>query len=127
MKIPRSLGACADRLFQIGKEKSKLNHDVEALREEEAAIKQHLINELPKDQAEGVTGKLANAVITRKRVPTVKDWAAFEKFIFKTKDLSLLQRRPSEAAISERWEAKEEVPGVEPFLVLGVSVTTKKK
>ena len=126
MKIPKTLGACADRLFEIISERGDLNKDLEALKEERVAIEQHLIDNLPKSEAEGVTGKKANAIITRKSVPSMKDWDKFYKHILKTKDFSLMQKRLSEAAIKDRWEAKEEVPGVEAFVVVGVSVTTKK-
>lgn len=125
-KIPRTLGACADRLLDIASIKSGFNKRQDALKEEEVAIKQHLIDNLPISEAEGVTGKRANALITRKSVPSVKDWDKFYKHILKTKDFSLMQKRLSEAAIKDRWEAKEEVPGVEAFVVVGVSVTTKK-
>lgn len=49
--------------------------------------------------------------------PHIKDWEVFYKYILKTKDFSLLERRPGRAAIKERWEDGKEVPGVEKFPV----------
>lgn len=123
MKIPKTLGACADRLYQIREEQALLNKQVEVLQAEAAAIKEHLIANLPKSDAQGVLGKQARAAITTKQVPSVKDWDAFYKLILKSKDFSLLQRRVSDAAVRERWEAGEKVAGVEPFTVVNVSVT----
>jgi hypothetical protein len=121
--VPKTLGACADRLFKLREDVGALNKRIEELKAEESAIKNHLIDALPKSEARGVLGKLARAAVTTKVVPTVRDWEAFYKYVLKQKDFSLLQRRVSDAAVKERWEAKKTVPGVEPFMVIGVSVT----
>ena len=123
MKTPKTLGACADRLFGIKEAKGKLEAQIKTLDEEKRAIEEKLIADLPKSDAGGVLGKLCRAAITKHDVPTVKDWDAYYAFILKHKDFSLLQRRVGEAAVKERWEAGEKVPGVEPFTVIKVSVT----
>ena len=125
MKLPATTGACADRLYKIREEVAALNKKVEALDEEKKAIEKKLINELSKDDAGGIKGRLANASITTRKVPTIKaeNWPAFYKHVLKTKDFSLMQRRLSEKAIQERWDAGEKVPGVDSFTVVKVSVT----
>ncbi len=123
MKLPKTLGACADRLFAIKEAKGELERKISVLDDERKAIEERLIAELPKSDAGGVLGKLCKAVITRKDVPTVKDWDPFYAYVLRTKDFSLLQRRVGELAIKERWDAGETVPGVEPFTVVKVSVT----
>jgi hypothetical protein len=121
--IPKTLGACADRLYKLREERSKIQKTIDKLEKEEKEIKEHLINTLPKSSADGITGKVARATIKVKVVPSAKDWSAVYKFILKTKDFSLLGRRLSDAAVRERWEAGKKVPGVEPFNVVSVSVT----
>jgi len=121
--IPKSFGACADRLFKLSEERAALNRKVEKIEEEEKAIKEHLIKNLPKDDSRGVLGKLAKAEIKTKHTPTVKDWDLLYKHILRTKDFSLMQRRVSDAAVKERWEAKKTVPGVDVLTVVKVSIT----
>jgi hypothetical protein len=123
IKVPKTLGACADRLFTLKAQLAALNMQAEALDAERKAIQERLIADLPKSEAAGIAGRLARATVVTKEVPTVKDWTAFYKTILKTKDFSLLQRRVSDAAVRERWEAGKKVPGVEPFTVVTVSVT----
>lgn len=123
--LPKTLGGCADRLQALRQEKAKLNKELQALDAEYKELKEKLIQELPKSQAEGVTGRQARAKIVTKHVPSVKDWGRFYKYVARTKSFDLLQRRVSEAAVKERWEAKKQVPGVEPYQVVTVSVTKK--
>lgn len=122
IKIPKTLGACADRLYALKALKSAAQKAVDALAEEESAIKNHLIENLPKSEASGVAGKVARAMIITQNVPQVKDWDAFYEHVRKTKSFDLLQRRVSDAAVKERWENGKKVPGVETFTVVKVSL-----
>lgn len=126
MKIPKTLGACADRLLELRHAKAELNRALEALEEERRAVEAKLIAELPKSEAAGVTGHAANARVVTKQVPTAKDWDQIYKHVLRTKDFALLQRRLSEGAVKELWEAGKAVPGVEAFTVVTVSVTQAK-
>jgi hypothetical protein len=123
MKIPKTLGLCADKLLELREAKSALQKQIDGLEENEKALKDHLIENLSANDSTGVLGKRCRAAITVKTVATVKDWDQLYKLILKTKDFSLLQRRVGDAAVRERWEAGETVAGVEPFLVKQVSVT----
>jgi hypothetical protein len=123
MAVPKTIGACADRLYKIKELKSELNRQSAVLDKEESEIKEHVINTLPKDEVNGVAGKLGRVTIKKTPKPSVKDWAKLYAYILKKKDFSLLQRKPSEAAIKDRWNEGEKVPGVESFTVVTVSVT----
>ena len=61
-------------------------------------------------------------VIVTKQVPKVKDWDEFYKYVKKTGSFDLMQKRLTDAAIKERWENGKEVPGVEHFNVVSVSI-----
>lgn len=124
--LPKTLGACADRLYKLRQLKSEQKQKLDALDAEYKAIKEKLIQELPKSKAEGVTGRAATATIRLKDIPSVKDWDQLYKYIKRTGDFSLLQRRVSDGAVKERWEDRKKVPGVEPFRVVDVSVTKKR-
>ena len=118
-----TLGEVADALYDLREERHDLQKEIEKIEVAERELKNRLIAELDKGDLQGVLGKKARAAVHVRPTPTVKDWAAFGAYILKQKDLSLLQRRPSEAAVKERWEAGEVVPGVDRFNVVTVSVT----
>lgn len=121
-KFPKTLGACADRMYQLRQKRLEMQKEVDKVAAEEAALKEHIINTLPKSEASGVAGKLARVAVVTKQVPQVKDWDAFYKYVKRTGQFDLLQRRLSEVAIKERWDAGKEVPGVEHFTVVTVSI-----
>ena len=98
-KIPKTLGACADALYKVRQERLNLQKMVDALSEQETALKDHIINTLPKSEASGVAGKTARVSVVTKEVPQVEDWDALYKHVVKTKHFELLQRRVSDAVI----------------------------
>ena len=55
-------------------------------------------------------------------VPHVMDWDAYWGFIKSTNDFSLLEKRPGKSACQERWDAGEDIPGVEKYPVYKLSV-----
>jgi hypothetical protein len=120
--MPTEIGACADLLYRLKAERATLASQVKALEEREALIKNYIIETLPKTST-GVSGRVAHARVVTREVPRVEDWDLFYKYILKTKDFSLLQRRVGEKAVEERWEAQKQVPGVTPFTLVSVSIT----
>ena len=127
-KIPKALAAVADRLYQVREERLSLQKQVDYMAAEEAALRDHLINNLPKSQATGIAGKLIRASIESRTVVVVKDWDAVYSYILKNGKknpgvFSLLQRRVGDATVKEMWENGKEVPGVEALKVPFVSLT----
>lgn len=121
-KFPKALGTCADKLFELRNKRLEMQKAVDAVGAEESALKTHIIESLPKSEASGVAGKLARVTVITKQVPQVKDWDAFYKYVKKTGQFDLMQRRLTDAAIKERWEAGKEIPGVEHFNAVSVSI-----
>ena len=98
-------------------------------------LSDHLIDELPKSQAAGITGRVARATITTKTVPSLKDFEALCRWVLKEsarhakrKDglelepFSVFTRALSAEAVAERWDLGLVVDGVEPFTVVSVSL-----
>jgi hypothetical protein len=134
MTIPKTLGACADRLFTLRAEASSIRKALDAtalvkrlgkIAEEQKAIEEHLIENLPKSKADGIVGKLAKAIIKTSKVPTVTDWDKLYAHILKTRDFSLLPRKVLTESVRDRWEEKKVVPGVGVFNVTSVSITQR--
>jgi hypothetical protein len=121
-KLPKSLAACVDLLYQTRQERLESQRIIEDLHNLETQLKDHIIDKLPKSDATGIAGKLARATIVVKAKPTVENWDEFYAHVKKTGQFDLLQRRLSESAVVERWEDKKAVPGVGKFNVVSVSV-----
>jgi hypothetical protein len=121
-KFPKTFGACADLLYDIREERLAAQRVVDAIQARENALKDHVIANLPKSEG-GAIGKHHKVQVVTKEVPQVKDWDAFYRYVARTKGFDLLQRRLSPEAVAVRREAGKEVPGVEDFKVVTLSLT----
>ena len=120
--FPKTLGACADRIYLLRQKRLDTQKLVDQIQAEESALREHIIQTLPKSEATGAAGKVARVTVVTKQVPQVKDWELFWSKFSKTRDRDLLQRRLSDKAIMERWEAGKKVPGVEAFTTVSLSI-----
>lgn len=121
MKFPKEIGACADLLFRMRERRLTAQKAVEAMEKDEGALKEHIIQTLPKSKASGVAGKLARVTVELKEVPQVKDWPAFYKYVKRHDAFDLLQRRLSKEAVELRLEDGD-LPGVEVMKIPFVSM-----
>lgn len=126
VRIPKTLGGCADRLFDLRAERQELQKQIEKIKKQEGEIKERLREELSTADAEGVHGKRARVALYTERVGKVHDWEKFYTHIERTGAFELLQRRLANTAIRERWDDGKKVPGVEPFDVVKFSITKKR-
>ena len=122
MKFPKTIGACADKLYALRESRLQAQRVVDKIAEEEKELREYVINTLPKSEASGVAGKFARVSVVTKQVPQVKDWEKFYAYVKKNNAFDLMQRRLSDSAVQERWESRKTVPGVEPFTVVTLSV-----
>lgn len=121
--IPKTLGACADALYTLRQARLTAQKVVDEMVERETLLREHIIKTLPKSQAGGISGKLGRVMLGSKIVPKIEDWEMFYKYVKKTSNFALLQKRLADAAIQEIWEAKKAVPGVASFQIVTLSVT----
>lgn len=123
MKIPKSLGACADLLYQLRESRIIAQRAVDAIEVDEKLLKEHIINNLPKSDMTGASGKLANVKVVTKEVPRVDDWDQLHRYVVDNQAWELMHKRVSDGAVKERWDAGVEVPGVGRFKAVTLSVT----
>jgi hypothetical protein len=121
IKLPKTMGACADLLYETREKRLAAQKIVDDLAKQEAAVREHIINNLPKTDT-GASGKRARVSVVTKQVPQVKDWDKFYAHVKKTGQFELMQRRLADTAIRERWDNGKQVPGVEAFGVVSVSM-----
>lgn len=127
-KPPKSLAVCADLLYTTREERLTLQKEVDVLVAKESALREHLINNLPKSDASGIAGKLARASVELKTTIKVADWDKLYAYVIKNAkkgSFALLQRRVSDGAVREIWEQGKEVPGCEPYKVPVISITKR--
>jgi len=127
MVIPKTFGSCADRLYAIMEAKRALAKQVEELEQEESAIKNHLINNISKQDGTGVSGRRAKVKIVTKDIPTIQEemggWADFYTFVARKKAFHLLQKRLSTGAVNEMLDDGVKIPGIGIYTAVTVSVT----
>ena len=120
--FPKTFGACADLLYDVRRARLDAQKVVDELQARETALKEHLINNIPKSEG-GAIGRVAKVLITVKSSFKVEDWDKLYAYVKKTGSFELLQRRLSDAAIAERADAGKPVPGVGRFNYPSISLT----
>lgn len=123
--IPKTFAACADKLYKLKKDKAALKKKMQVIEDSEKEIKEHLINNLPKEDAEGAVGKLATATISQKVKPYIKDWEKLKAYIKKNKAVDLLEEKLSEKAVMARWEDGKKIPGIEEFTIISLKLNKR--
>lgn len=133
-KLPKTLAACGDQLYELQHARYELNKQLEKIREAERVLEERIINELPKDEASGISGKVATVRILRKVNPVVdtqnNGWDKVWGWIRKQKGndgFSILGKSLNKTALKEIQEAGKEVPGLTTFTDLSVSCTKVKR
>jgi hypothetical protein len=122
-KYPASLGACIDLLYERRRERLDEQKKIDALKLSEDDLESYIINTFSKQDLDGGKGRVAVAAIKRLTTVNTTDWDGFIAYVAKKKAWDLLRRQPSVSAVKERWEAGVEVPGVEPFHKISLSLT----
>lgn len=121
-KMPETLAGCADLLYTTRQRRLKHDHASKAIKLQEKALREHLINNLPKSSATGAAGHIARAQIETEDSPVVEDWELVRKFIKRTGEFDLLNKAINRKAVKERWNAGKDVPGVGHFTAVKVSL-----
>ena len=116
------LAACVDDYRDTREVRLAMQKEVDAVEAREKELRDHLIANLTDDMT-GIAGKKFRAQRIKKEVPSAKDWVLIRDYVVENDRFDLLQRRLSDKAVQDLWEAGEEVPGVERFTKIDVSVT----
>lgn len=120
-------GQLVDKMFLIRDRRRDLENESKKLKEEYDALEAQLIDALKEDDSTQTDGKLATAKLSSVVVPDVQDWDLFYKFIFRHKYTHLLERRASVASCRELFDTKGSIPGVVPFVKVGINLRTKEQ
>lgn len=122
-ELPKNLGECADLYAEVRELRLAMQKHTDAMKERESEIREHIISNLSKREETGAAGRRYRAQIVLKTVPTIKDWNVLTNYVRESGRFDLLQKRVSDTAVKDLWEEGNEVPGVEKFQNVEVSIT----
>jgi hypothetical protein len=104
---------------------SEINQQLTDLKRAKVNIEQELISEMNLEGLSLARTDFGTVSVTKTDVASVKDWPAFEEYVYENRALYLLQRRPADVAYREEIAAKGSIPGVETFTKVNLSLTNK--
>jgi hypothetical protein len=124
-KFPKTLGACVDHLYKLREQRLAAQKKVDETKGVEEALKNHILTNFQQADVEGARGKLASASVQRRVVADVQDWEALHKWVAKNDAWDMLQKRVNDTAYRARLDENVEVPGIEPYTVVSLSITKR--
>ena len=123
MKMPKSIGACIDLLYETRQKRLDGQKAVDAVALQEREIEDHILKQFEKVELSGAKGGIAQVSIKQTVVYNISDWDAVFSYATKHNAPDLLQKRLSSTAIRDRLDNGEEIPGIESFTKIGLSLT----
>lgn len=119
-----TIGSMTDKLIDLRNKRFELEKQAEVLKAEADLLAEQLMKKLEAEGTNKGAGKKGTCSVTEGIVPTVEDWDALHKYIKRTGQFHLLQRRVAEAPWRELFEKKGAVPGTKPFTKRKLNLTS---
>ena len=113
------------QLRSIKAQISELNDQLNDLKRAKTNLEQDIISDMQLDKVSLARTDYGTVALNPVDVASVKDWPAFEEYIYENKALYLLQRRPADVAYRDEIASKGHIPGVETFTKVNLSLTNK--
>lgn len=113
--MAESIGTMIDNLDKIRERKRALDEQVKDLETQYRELSEQILARLAEQGLPKASGRRATVSRSETIVGQLEDWEALTKYISRTKNYQLFERRISAAAFRELFEKKGEVPGVKPF------------
>ena len=120
------LGELIDSLYKQRASRLALEKQVEEMKQDEAATRELIQEQLKSVGLNSGRGSLATASIITKEGVTVTDWDALHAFIKKEDMMGLLHRRITIGLWKELRDSGVEVPGTESLILTDISLTKSK-
>lgn len=126
LKFPKTLAECADKYAEVMDERLALQKQIDKLAEHEAALKLHIINNLPVSHATGVAGKYALVQVVPKSRIQVTNWDAIIDYAVKNRKkggFAIFQRRINDATVKEILDKNPKFAGAEAVSYKSLSLS----
>lgn len=125
-QYPKNIKGIIDKLAQIQATKEFYTKIAGEFTACERDFEEYVINTFKKSELEGAKSGSLQLSISKRDVPTPKDWKKIWAHIKKTGETDLVQQRLSSTAVRARWKDNKIVPGVDKFTKIGISLTKVK-
>ena len=125
-KFPATLGDCIDLAFTMREERKIVESYISAQKKDEQRLEDHIFRKFTNAEIDSARGKLATASRSSRTGARLDNPEKFFEWVAKGKHFEFLHRRVTTAPCIEYWDAKKVVPGVEPFVEIGLSITKRK-
>lgn len=125
--MAESIGSMIDNLDKIRDKKRGLDEQVKDLEAQYRELTEKILDRMEKENMPKASGRRATVSRSETIVGQLEDWEALTKYIGRTKNFQLFERRISAAAFRELFEKKGEVPGVKPFTKVTLKHTSLKE
>lgn len=124
--MSQELAALVDQYYDQRQRRLAAKKEVEAMEEEERAMKQQIIDYLKEQETTAIGGHQAVCTLKRKAKAVVEEWAQVYEYVKANDAWDLMYRRINDAAVKQRLEDGIEVPGVGQIWVDELSVNKVK-
>lgn len=125
--MAESIGSMIDNLDKIRDKKRGLDEQVKDLEAQYRELTEKILDRMASENMPKASGRRATVSRSETIVGQLEDWEALTKYIGRTKNFQLFERRISAAAFRELFEKKGEVPGVKPFTKVTLKHTSLKE
>lgn len=125
-KKAKTLAARADFLYELDKVRLAEQKKVDVIDKFQSKLEAWFIEQIPMNEATGISGKVGCVAVRSKEIATVEDWTKFYAYIKKNNAFELLGKRVNDKAVKERWEQKKAIPGITKFVRKVISLTKAK-
>jgi len=118
MILPKTVGTCVDKLYELDVKMAALRKESEAksdkLKKQYLELHAHTLGLMNQQKSSEAAGRLARIKRTRKVSPVVEDFSKFFNYVISKGDdaMDLVAKSCSSPAVRLRWEAGEQIPGV---------------
>ena len=121
-KTDAKLGTSIDALYNFDQRIHAIERRLKKIKGRRAIEERKLLRAMQDSKLEKGAGKRANAAISKRRIPTIKNQRKFQKYVKKHNAFDLYQNRIASRAYFARLEENEKVPGVDIFEKVSVSI-----
>lgn len=125
--MAESIGTMIDNLDKIREKKRALDEQVKVLESDYRQLTEQILERMASENMPKASGRRATVSRSESLVGQLEDWEALTKYISRTKNFQLFERRISAAAFRELFEKKGDVPGIKPFTKITLKHTSLKE
>lgn len=120
--MTKKIDEMIDRMFMLREQKRGLEAQVKEVNSEIDDLQQELLARFRDVGTDYARGSLASASVTETIVPQIEDWGQVAEWVMENDALYLLHRRISSGPWKELRDAGTNVPGIEPFTKVAISL-----